>query len=62
MVRVFDVIFPGKMLDAEKPQKGAEPMTIDFELTDAQKKLQRTAREFARDCLDPVVRQADRRE
>lgn len=34
-------------------------MAIDFELTDAQKKLQRTAREFAVDCLEPVVRQAD---
>jgi alkylation response protein AidB-like acyl-CoA dehydrogenase len=34
-------------------------MAIDFELTDAQKKLQRTARTFAKDCLEPVVRQAD---
>jgi alkylation response protein AidB-like acyl-CoA dehydrogenase len=34
-------------------------MAIDFELTDAQKRLQRTAREFAVDCLEPVVRQAD---
>lgn len=31
-------------------------MAIDFELTDAQKKLQRAAREFAKDCLEPVVR------
>ncbi len=34
-------------------------MPIDFELTDAQKKLQQSARAFAVDCLAPVVRQAD---
>jgi hypothetical protein len=34
-------------------------MAIDFELTDAQKKLQQSARAFAKDCLEPVVRQAD---
>jgi len=34
-------------------------MAIDFELTDAQKKLQATAREFATDCLAPVVSAAD---
>jgi alkylation response protein AidB-like acyl-CoA dehydrogenase len=34
-------------------------MAIDFELTDAQKKLQATAREFAIDCLAPVVSAAD---
>jgi hypothetical protein len=28
-------------------------MAIDFELTDAQKKLRHTAREFARDRLEP---------
>ena len=34
-------------------------MAIDFELTDAQKKLQAIAREFATDCLAPVVSAAD---
>jgi alkylation response protein AidB-like acyl-CoA dehydrogenase len=35
-------------------------MAIDFTLTDGQKKLQKTAREFAKKVLDPVVRDADR--
>ena len=30
-------------------------MAIDFTLTDAQKDLQRTAREFAQEVLKPVV-------
>jgi alkylation response protein AidB-like acyl-CoA dehydrogenase len=34
-------------------------MAIDFELTGAQKKLQFTAREFATECLAPVVSAAD---
>lgn len=34
-------------------------MAINFELTDVQKKLQQSARAFAKDCLEPVVRQAD---
>jgi nitroalkane oxidase len=34
-------------------------MAIDFTLTDGQKKLQKTAREFAKEVLDPVVRDAD---
>jgi len=29
-------------------------MAIDFTLTDSQKKLQKTAREFAKEVLDPV--------
>lgn len=34
-------------------------MAIDFTLTDAQRKLQRNAREFAVEILQPLVRQAD---
>lgn len=34
-------------------------MAIDFTLTDAQRKLQRNAREFAIEILQPLVRQAD---
>ena len=34
-------------------------MAIDFTLTDAQRKLQRNAREFAIEILEPLVRQAD---
>jgi nitroalkane oxidase len=34
-------------------------MPIDFTLTDGQKKLQKTAREFAEEVLAPVVREAD---
>ncbi|MFO1349853.1 MAG: acyl-CoA dehydrogenase family protein [Gammaproteobacteria bacterium] len=34
-------------------------MAIDFTLTSAQKKLQRTAREFALEILQPLVRKAD---
>jgi hypothetical protein len=34
-------------------------MAIDFALTDGQKKLQKTAREFAKEVLDPVVGDAD---
>lgn len=34
-------------------------MAIDFTLTDAQKKLQRTAREFAQEILKPHVAEAD---
>ena len=35
-------------------------MAIDFTLTDEQKGIQRTAREFAQDVLKPVVADADR--
>ena len=35
-------------------------MAIDFTLTDEQKDIQRTAREFAQDVLKPVVAAADR--
>ena len=34
-------------------------MAIDFTLTTQQREIQKTAREFARDVLAPVVRQAD---
>ena len=34
-------------------------MSIDFTLTEQQKKLQRNAREFATEILQPLVRQAD---
>lgn len=34
-------------------------MAIDFTLTQAQKTLQKKAREFAQDCLKPVVQKAD---
>jgi alkylation response protein AidB-like acyl-CoA dehydrogenase len=34
-------------------------MAIDFTLTPAQKALQKSAREFAQDCLKPVVQNAD---
>jgi nitroalkane oxidase len=34
-------------------------MAIDFTLTEAQRKLQRNAREFAIEILQPIVRQAD---
>lgn len=34
-------------------------MSIDFTLTESQKKLQRNAREFATEILQPLVRQAD---
>jgi alkylation response protein AidB-like acyl-CoA dehydrogenase len=34
-------------------------MAIDFTLTDAQRKLQTTAREFSKEILEPVVRRAD---
>ena len=34
-------------------------MPIDFTLTAAQKKLQRNAREFAVEVLEPVVKKAD---
>jgi alkylation response protein AidB-like acyl-CoA dehydrogenase len=34
-------------------------MAIDFTLTEEQKKLQKTAREFAQEVLNPIVRKAD---
>src|ERR1700749_4952497 len=34
-------------------------MSIDFTLTTAQRKLQRNAREFAEEILQPVVKKAD---
>ena len=34
-------------------------MAIDFTLSDAQKNVQQTARDFAQNVLAPVVREAD---
>jgi nitroalkane oxidase len=36
-------------------------MAIDFTLTPEQKKLQKTVREFAKEILEPVVKEADDR-